>query len=236
MISYIPLIVILAGLAVMAFFLIKNKKVSHSQREELAKKMGWDYYQSASVSTIADKGKKNLYFRITGNIKEHNWGIDSFIRFQSDNVFYSPYSTFTSGKKYIGSHYFFMVPNQKNPKTPAVDYLQYFEKINENRLSKVLGIDMDLVRKLTVYEDADEITKSNYVIYLSSQMIADQIMNEDFINKLHLIAGRNHKKAEMPFVSITPQALQLKINKTLEKCEEIKEFAELGTALLQGLL
>ena len=64
-----------------------------------------------------------------------------------------------------------MVPNKKNPKTPSVDYLQYFEKLNDNRLSKALGIDMDLMGKLTVYEGSDEIIKSNYTVYLSSQMI-----------------------------------------------------------------
>ena len=78
MIAYIPLIVILAGLAAMVFFLIKNNKVSHSQREELAKKMGWDYHKSSSASTVADLGKKNLYFRITGNMEGHVWAMDSF--------------------------------------------------------------------------------------------------------------------------------------------------------------
>ncbi len=236
MVAYIPLIVILAGLAVMAFFLIKNSKVSHTQREELAKKMGWDYYKSSSVSTLADQGKKNFYFRISGSMESHAWTMDSFIQLESDNVFYSPYSAFTIEERLLGNYYFFMIPNQKNPEAPSVDYLQYFEKLNDNRLSKALGIDMDLIRNLTIYEGTDEIIKSNYTVYLSSQMIADQVMQAEFVSKLHAIADKKSKKAEMPFVSITPESLQLKTNKTLKKSEEIKEFVDLGTALLKGLL
>ena len=58
MLGYIPLIVIVLGLAIMAFFMLRKKTTGHAAREKAAKESGWEY-EKASSALILSPGFNN---------------------------------------------------------------------------------------------------------------------------------------------------------------------------------
>lgn len=49
MLNYIPLIVIVLGLAIMAVFLLRKKSSGHAAREKAVKESGWEYEKVRKV-------------------------------------------------------------------------------------------------------------------------------------------------------------------------------------------
>ncbi len=68
MLDYLPLIVILAALGAMAYFLTKGNKKGHEEREELAKANGWSYNADQSV-IVAGKpdSQRNILYQLNGS-------------------------------------------------------------------------------------------------------------------------------------------------------------------------
>jgi hypothetical protein len=68
MLDYLPLIVILAALGAMAYFLTKGNKKGHEEREAMAKAKGWSYSADQSV-VVAGKpnSQRNILYLLTGS-------------------------------------------------------------------------------------------------------------------------------------------------------------------------
>ncbi len=68
MLDYLPLVIILGGLGVMAYFLTRSGKESENKRAEIAAEHGWEYtaYTSAVVINVPDEDR-NILYKLTGN-------------------------------------------------------------------------------------------------------------------------------------------------------------------------
>jgi len=76
--EYIPLIVILGALGVMAFFLTKSGKDTDKKRAELAAEKGWNYipFNTTLVLTIPES-ERNISYRIEGTADGTPWQMTS---------------------------------------------------------------------------------------------------------------------------------------------------------------
>jgi len=234
MLNYIPLIVIILGLAIMAIFLLRKKGSGHKSREDKVKEMGWYYEKGNSVYTVGENPESaTLKFKVKGIINEKSWVMESHIFFQISNKTYNPLSIFRYEKELIGNNYFFAVPNL-NPNTKA-DYLAYLPRINVNNILEKFNIDIALVEKLKLSKTRNDFFNKNFYIYTSDDNTPDSVTSKDTSYYLTNLTNKIIDPGKWPLIAITPHFLELKVLWTIEKPEDIKAFAELGIAIIKNI-
>ena len=234
MLNYIPLIVIVIGLAVMAVFLLRKKGSGHLSRENAFKEFQWSYEKGSSAYVIGENPENAaLNFTVKGSIKGSDWAIKSYLYLQINNTTHNPYSIFRFEKGLIENNYFYAVPNlQANIKA---DYLAYLPKINIGNILSKFNIEMSLIEKLKLVETRNDFFDKNFYIYSSDESQARKVTGKDTQFYLNNFTNKVKDPAKWPSISITPDCLEIKILWTLEKPEDIKAFADFGIAIIKNI-
>lgn len=237
MLSYIPLIVILAGLIAMAIVIILKKKKGSQSREAYFKSLGWQYHNGSSVHVIGDDLKKStLNFKVSSETGGVSWSIFSYLYLQIDNVTNKPFTIFMAETSCMGNGRCILIPSFKNQSgyMGGKDILNNIPGIDSNFILRKIGIDTPLLSGLNVYETSDEIIKNNYHIYATGNNAFRQALsgkNEEAIGT-YIMSLKN--PAMIPFISFNPENLEVRISHMLEKPDEIKRLADLGISLIEN--
>lgn len=116
MLSYLPLVIILGGLGIMAYFLTRSGKKSEDKRVAVAEQRGWDYtpYTSAYVLNVPDEDR-NIMYKLSGKSEA---GIDwemtarcwkTIEKSSTLNLELNASSEFTAGKRF--DDHFLIMPH-----------------------------------------------------------------------------------------------------------------------------
>jgi hypothetical protein len=236
MLNYLPLIIIVLGLAVMAFFLIRNKNMGHSLREATAKEMGWEYIKGSQLYTAADNaGQATLSFVINSN-NNKKWSIESHLHLEINNRTFMPYTVFKYKPNISIDGLLIFIPN---PSTGLAikdnDYLLYLDKIKSTKLPELAGIDMSAISGLSKTIIKNECINNRYNIFTSGNGLAEKIVSGSAEYFLADYLKNNAGVKKIPSISLTSKLFEIKLNYTLEKASEIKIFAELGESFIESI-
>lgn len=238
MLSYIPLIVILAGLIAMAIVIILRNRKGSQFREAYFKSLGWHYQKGSQVHVIGDDIKEStLNFKVGSRINGIEWNIFSYRYLKIDNVTSKPLTIFLAENNFMGGNTCILIPSFKNQSGYAggKDILNYISGIGPDFILKKMGIDASLLSGLNVYETSDETIKNNYHIYATGNNAFRQALsgeNEEAIGN-YVMSLKN--QSVTPFFSFNPGNLEIRILHTLEKPDEVKKLADLGIRLIEKL-
>lgn len=243
MLGYIPLIVIVLGLAIMAIIMLRKKTSGHAAREKAVKEAGWEYVKRSSVYAIGDDPETAaLSFIVKGEVEDVPWEIQASLFLSINNTTYQPNSVFRCKKQLIGDNYFIATPDFSLNSKPAEnkpaekkDYLSYLPKINAENILDKLKIDPGLQANLKLYQSRNEYFNKNYYLYATDPDIVNTVTGKDTGYYLASFAEKFRDLKKLPSILITPQFLEIKLLWTLEKAEDIKSFADLGIALIKNI-
>lgn len=239
MLNYIPLIVIVLGLAIMAVFLLRKKSSGLTAREKAIKESGWEYEKGSSVYTIgSDPETATLSFKVRGIIKDIPWEVKSNIFISINNITYQPNSVFRYEKKLIDNNYFFAVPNfsQNSDFAEKKNYLSHLPEITVENILEKFKIDSALLKNLKLYQSKSDYFNKNFYLYSSDPDVVNKVTGKDTEYYLVSFTEKIKDLKKIPSIIITPQFLEIKLLWTLEKAEDIKAFADFGIALIKNTL
>jgi len=239
MLSYIPLIVIVLGLAIMAVFLLRKKSSGHAAREKAVKESGWEYERGNSAYTISDDPEAaTLSFKVKGIIENVSWEIKSNLFLSISNTTYQPNSVFRYEKQLIDNNYFFAVPNfsQNTDFAEKKNYLSYLPEVTVENILEKFKINPALLKNLKLYRSKSDYFNKNFYLYSSDPDVIDKVTGRDTAYYLVNFAEKIKDLKKIPSIIITPQFLEIKLLWTLEKVEDIKAFADFGIALIKNTL
>jgi len=236
MLNYLPLIIIVLGLAVMAFFLIRNKNRGHAAREAMAKEMGWEYIKGSQLYTAADNAESAALGFAINNTNIKKWSIESYRHMEIDNRTFMPYTVFKHKPETNNNELLILIPNPyPGNSSNNTDYLSYINKINANKLPGLAGMDMSILSGLSKTTLKNEYINSRYNIFTSEIGLAEKIVSGSAEYFLTDYLKNNAGINGLPIISLTPEYLQVKLNYTLKKTGEIKIFAELGESFIETI-
>ncbi len=238
MLGYIPLIVIVLGLAIMAIFMLRKKTTGHAAREKAVKESGWEYEKKSSAYVIGDDPETAaLSFIVKGAVEDVPWEIQSSLFLSINNTTYQPNSVFRCKKQLIGNNYFVAAPDflQENESAEKKDYLSYLPKATVENILEKFKIDPNLQTSLKLYKSRNEYFNKNYYLYASDPDIINIITGKDTGYYLVSFAEKFRDLKYLPSILITPQFLEIKLLWTLEKAEDIKSFADFGIAIIKNI-
>ena len=238
MLGYIPLIVIVLGLVVMAIFMLKKKSSGHAAREKAVKESGWEYEKRNSAYAIGDDPETAaLSFIVKGTVEDVPWEIQSSLFLSINNTTYQPNSVFRCEKQLIGDNYFIATPDFSQNTEPAAkkDYLSYLPKVTVENILEKFKIDTGLLANLKLYKSRNEYFNKNYYLYASDPDIVNIITGKDTGYYLVSFAQKAKDLKKLPSILVTPQFLEIKLLWTLEKAEDIKSFADFGIAIIKNI-
>jgi hypothetical protein len=238
MLGYIPLIVIVLGLAIMAIIMLRKKTTGHAAREKAVKEAGWEYEKRSSAYAIGDDPETAaLSFIVKGEVEDVPWEIQASLFLSINNTTYQPNSVFRCKKQLIGDNYFIATPDflLNSNSGEKKDYLSYLPKINAENILEKFKIDPGLLKNLKLYQSGNDYFNKNYYLYASDPDIVKIITGKDTGYYLVSFAQKAKDLRKMPSLLITPQFLEIKLLWTLEKAEDIKAFADFGIALIKNI-
>ncbi|MBN1299192.1 MAG: hypothetical protein JW997_05850 [Actinobacteria bacterium] len=219
--------------------MIKNKNKGHSLRQSQIKALGWIYEKGSSASTfLSPENGRTLNFSVKGDSNNNKWEIQSHLHISIDNKTFMPYSSFrffrnTSDKKYL-----FLIPDLSETAISAAKtyYIKHLNKLNTGNILNRMGIDTKLLESLVIAETENVNINGNYYVYTSDTDFSNKIISSEV---QYLIADYLNKASSannLPFIFISPELLEMKLNYTLEKTGDIRQFAELGMSLIKSIM
>lgn len=88
MLDYLPLIIILAALGVMAYYMTRGKKKGHEDRESFAAGKGWEYKKADAFNAgMNSDDRQNLLYTVEGRTAEsQGWEMNTYMHLSSQKT------------------------------------------------------------------------------------------------------------------------------------------------------
>jgi len=237
--NYIPLIVMVLGLAAMAAVLIFKKKAGNSARENYFKQLGWEYQKGSSAHVIGDEiEKSSLNFTLKGKEDGISWTIASYLYMEIDNKSNKPFSIFNCVLPDIKKGTCILIPAFKNQagNNKNIELLSYFSQISNSDILKKFGFNTDFISSLAPFEASSQVVNNSYNILATDNNICKKVLGQE--NEKNLAAYIQNIKilTNMPLISLDCGKLEIKLPFTLQKPEETRKLADFGIDFTRNIL
>lgn len=233
--NYLPLIIMVLGLAVMAVIIVTKKREGSSSREEFFKSSGWRYQKGSTAHLWGDDMEKSsLNFKLGGKEKGIDWTLCSYLYMEIEFKRNQPYSIFSAVIPDAPKGSCLLMP-YGGPAGNKSETGGILGNIPLTVMANIWNIKREQLLYFKPFECSNPKLRGAFVAYATSADIFNQVITAENEYDLVSYTGGLKNFAQLPLFSYDFGKLDIKVTYTLEKTEDIKNFIDLGVKFAAGI-
>ena len=223
--GYLVPIIMLLGLGIMAFFMMKGNKQQILWLKEIASQNGWS-------SKTKSEGAIGVY-QIIGTSQEGlRWELNAYSRSSSEdrNVILHPSREYTELLCTISNHEgeLLVMPRDLSWKSFSDQQILGFIK----PVWVAMGLPAD---NFVAYSNIREDIQKMYMIYTTKLEFAKSILPDELLQELVKWSEVIGKKGSLVNIRISPKELSLQVGYLINSPKEVKGLITIGERMSRGL-